>query len=223
MVQRPRGVDFPNLHVFPGGKVDENDFLPEFCSGLDDTLANDMLGVAAGGLRYWVAVIRECFEECGVLLATSNDKMLAIEDAHAEQRFTRYRGELLDGRVNLAEVCEREQLRLACESVRYFSHWLTPESAPRRFDTRFFIATMPSEQTALAHEWETQDSSWTTPRAALEFFENGAWQMISPTLTTLEMISPYADCASLMQAVASEAHLPKLTAELNDQGMQTMR
>ena len=223
MVQRPGGVDFPNLHVFPGGKVDESDYLPDICTGMDDTRANDLLGVSGGGLRYWVAVIRECFEECGVLLATMKDAMLAIEDAEAEQRFTRYRGELLDGHLGLADLCEREQLQLACQNVCYFSHWLTPESSPRRFDTRFFVATMPPEQTALAHEWETQDSSWTTPAAALKLFEAGQWQMISPTLISLEMIAPYADCAQLMQAVAAETHLPELTSDLNFQGMQSMR
>ncbi len=223
MVQRPGTVDFPNLHVFPGGKLDASDHMPELCTGMEDARASDLLGVSAGGLRYWVAAIRECFEECGVLLATSNDETLAIEDGAAVRRFTRYRGELLDGRMSLADVCEREKLRLACQHVGYFSHWLTPDAALRRFDTRFFVAAMPPGQTAVAHEWETQDSSWTTPGAALECFRDGAWQMISPTLTTLEMIVPYSDCESLLQAVATEAHVPELTPELNVQGMQPMR
>ena len=34
MMKRPGGVDFPDLHVFPGGKVDEGDFAPELVSGL---------------------------------------------------------------------------------------------------------------------------------------------------------------------------------------------
>ena len=71
MLQRPGQAVFPNLHVFPGGKVDESDFLPDICVGIDDERASRSLGVSAGGIRYWVAVVRECFEECGVLLARS--------------------------------------------------------------------------------------------------------------------------------------------------------
>ena len=66
MVQRPGRGTFPNLHVFPGGKVDAADAdLAHICEGLDDAEASDRLGIASGGLRYWVTAIRECFEECG--------------------------------------------------------------------------------------------------------------------------------------------------------------
>ncbi len=222
MMQRPGRGDFPNLHVFPGGKVEQADYLPEWCNGLDDATANRALGVAGGGLRYWVAAIRECFEECGVLFATGAGRT-AMRSPDAERRFSTYRGMLTDGRLNLASLCAREGLRLACGEILYFSHWLTPEAAPRRFDTRFFVAVMPSSQHTLAHATETQNSCWITPAEALRLCEAGDWQMISPTITTLQMIERYADCEALLDAVRDGAHLPELTPELRWEGMQAIR
>ena len=222
MIQRPGRGDFPNLHVFPGGKVDEADYLPELCTGINDAGANRAMGVTGGGLRYWVAAIRECFEECGVLFATAAGRP-AVRNEASEQRFSAYRAMLIDGQLDLASLCAREGLRLACGEMLYFSHWLTPEMSPRRFDTRFFIAVMPSSQNTLAHATETQNSSWIRPAEALRLCETGAWQMISPTITTLEMIERYADCQELLDAVRDEAHLPELTPELRWEGMQAIR
>ena len=180
------------------------------------------MGVAEGGLRYWVAAIRECFEECGVLFATGDGRSETNGEDRAE-RFTEYRAMLIDGRLDLASLCAREGLRLACDKMLYFSHWLTPEAAPRRFDTRFFVAVMPSRQNTLAHETETQNSSWIMPAEAMRLCEASDWQMITPTITTLQMIELFPDCEQLLGAVRIGAHLPELTPELRWEGMQAIR
>ncbi len=87
MVQRPGRGAFPDLHVFPGGKVDEEDWAPQYCFGLDDVEASRRLGVRRGGLRYWVAVARECFEECGVLLVHQRGKPLDFAHTAVDERF----------------------------------------------------------------------------------------------------------------------------------------
>src|SRR5262245_39158539 len=70
MVERPGAADFGGMHVVPGGKVDEADASAEaFCVALDDALASAQLGISRGGSAYWIAAIRESFEEAGVLLA----------------------------------------------------------------------------------------------------------------------------------------------------------
>ncbi len=222
MIQRPGRGDFPNLHVFPGGKVDEADFLPDLCDGVDATAADRAVGVAGGGLRYWVAAIRECFEECGVLFASAGGGP-AIDGEDSQERFSGYRAMLIDGRLDMASLCAREGLRLACDDMLYFSHWLTPAAAARRFDTRFFVAAMPSAQNALAHETETQNGCWIRPAEAMRLCEAGEWQMIAPTITTLQMIEPHGDCEALLHAVREEAHLPELTPHLRREGMQEIR
>ena len=149
MLQRPGRGTFPNLHVFPGGKVDGADEgLDHHCQGLDDDEASRALGLERGGLCYWVTAIRECFEECGVLLAYRDDASLfAPADANETARFDDYRNALADGDLHMQAMLEREGLHLATDRVRYFSHWITPPSAPARFDTRFFITEMPGRST----------------------------------------------------------------------------
>jgi 8-oxo-dGTP pyrophosphatase MutT (NUDIX family) len=65
------------MYVFPGGRVDDADHaedLEPICDGLDDERASAVLGLRHGGLAYWVAAVRECFEEAGVLLARPVDR-----------------------------------------------------------------------------------------------------------------------------------------------------
>ena len=72
MVKRSKRPPFGNLFVFPGGKIDEDDAsqeIADLCEGVNDKEASSKLGLDSGGLAYWVACIRECFEEVGILLA----------------------------------------------------------------------------------------------------------------------------------------------------------
>src|SRR5262249_57713252 len=75
MLGRPLAAEFMGgAYVFPGGAVDAGDRAPELlarCHGRDDSAASTQLGLHAGGIGFWVAAIREAFEEAGVLLARS--------------------------------------------------------------------------------------------------------------------------------------------------------
>src|SRR5882762_4510663 len=62
----------PNAHVFAGGALDTNDEDADvyaLCKGLDDAGASEKLQLSSNGLRFFVAAVREAFEECGLLLA----------------------------------------------------------------------------------------------------------------------------------------------------------
>lgn len=223
MLKRPGRGDFPDLHVFPGGKVDEEDFLPEYLDSLEDGHANQLLGLNAGAARYWVTAIRECFEECGVLLARRDGQLLALTDPAEVERFDGYRHRLIDTHMSMAELCREEGLTLAADHLLYFSHWLTPAVVPRRFDTRFFMARMPAAQETAAHHWETAGSEWVVPKQALAAAAAGEWQMIAPTLTSLQSIAGYSSVTEVFAAVQHQLHLPELTDELRRQGMQPIR
>ena len=77
MLRRTASAVFAaGMYVFPGGRVDDADgsaTIEPCCTGLDDAGASARLGLERGGLAYWVAAVRECFEEAGVLLARRRD------------------------------------------------------------------------------------------------------------------------------------------------------
>lgn len=224
MVQRPGRGTFPNLHVFPGGKVDgDDDGLAHLCHGLGDPSASYILGIDSGGLRYWVTAIRECFEECGVLLAYRSGSLFEPASDAEAVRFEAYRNALVGGDENIASLARRENLTLATDRVMYFSHWITPESAPARFDTRFFVTPMPSGQRAVGHRGETVSGSWVTANDALANFDADRWQMIHPTLTTLRTLSRYSNVGELLAAVSTGHHLGEVSDALHQQGLQRDR
>ena len=73
MMRRTHLAEFASgVYVFPGGAVDAADSDPALATlarGMDDAQASRALGMIEGGLAYWVAAIRECCEEAGLLLA----------------------------------------------------------------------------------------------------------------------------------------------------------
>jgi 8-oxo-dGTP pyrophosphatase MutT (NUDIX family) len=216
IVERPARGAFGGLHVFPGDEVDTID--DAFSRDRSDRAASDILGVERGGLSYWVAAIRESFEEAGVLLGYDGDDLVDLSDASRRARFELRA--LIEGRLTLGELCGLEHLELAIERIHYFSHRITPLGAPARFDTRFFLAVMPPNQHVSLRANELEGGRWITPQAALERHRQGIWRMIHPTLTTLETLAGYADVDRLLADALSWRHLPEVTEERARQGMQ---
>jgi 8-oxo-dGTP pyrophosphatase MutT (NUDIX family) len=196
MMQRTTSAAFASgMYVFPGGRVDDIDGaaeLNDLCDGLTDGEASDLLRVPSGGLAYWVAAIRESFEEAGVLLARDRSgEYVKLDDPDVQQRFARARHAVHDGSLSLAEFCRREELRLAVDTIRYVSHWITPVGERRRFDTRFFVAVAPPAQDPLHDDQETIDSLWVAPNEALQRVQRGELAMIPPTIANLQFLAPH--------------------------------
>ena len=151
MLKRHLDSDFVGgFFVFPGGKVDEDDrseLARTVCAGRTDEEASEILGLESGGLSLFVAALRECFEEAGILLAyragATGGDLYRPDGENAEARLARFRAEVNANRVGFLEACERAGVSLAVDRVFYFSHWITPEPAPKRYDTRFFTACVP--------------------------------------------------------------------------------
>ena len=214
MLRRHLDSDFVGgAYVFPGGKVDDDDRGPapaEVCEGRDDRQASDMLGVGSGGLAFWIAALRECFEEAGVLLARFDDARWPGPEWTEEwrQRLTALRAALNAGEIGFLEACRKEGLRLATDRVHYFSHWITPEPAPKRYDTRFFVAALPPGQVPIHDDHETTDTVWVRPHEALVRARAGEFDLIFPTMKNLEAIGRFASSGELLAAAAAIEKVP---------------
>jgi len=197
MLRRTTSAAFAGgMYVFPGGKVDEADGgreIEQYCGGFDDAAASAALGLDHGGLAYWVAAIRECFEEAGLLLARPTEETpFFVVDAD--------RRAVHAGELSMVELCRRDGLALDLSALRYVAHWVTPEGeTPRRFDTRFFLAVAPADQEGVHDDSETVHSMWIRPAEALDQAALGELIMMPPTIANLQAI---ANCASAADALA---------------------
>ena len=215
MLRRNLNSDFVGgAHVFPGGAVDPADRhvdLEPFCQGRTDRDASRRLDVEAGGLAFWVAAIRESFEEAGVLLAYGPDGEIVDLDDHAgRERWNEHRTAVDTGARRLIEVCEAEGLRLAVDGMHYFGHWSTPEGAPRRYDTRFFLAAAPTRQTPLHDDHEVIANEWVRPAEAIERVHAGELTMMPPTISCLRAVARFDTAADALAAATEITDVPTI-------------
>jgi 8-oxo-dGTP pyrophosphatase MutT (NUDIX family) len=207
MLRRSLDADFVGgAHVFPGGAVDPDDRLAEVearASGRSDADASRLLGRGSGGLEFWVAAIRETFEEAGVLLArpSAPGARLDLEDPEVAGRFERAREALNGRRLRFADFLVDEDLILDVTSLHLFSHWITPVGMPRRYDTWFFVAEAPVGHAYLHDDLEAIDSAWVRPADAIEQSRRGEVQLIFPTFKNLEALSRFETAAGLVDYV----------------------
>ena len=146
-------------------------------------------------------------------------ELFELEDEAHKQRFNAYREALLNGHEAFFDLCHREGVSLAVDRILYFSHWITPEGPPRRYETWFFITSAPENQEDYDHR-ETDESVWTHPEDALARHERGELNMIFPTVTTLKSICGYPSVDALLAAVGRGEHLPEYIPDRGRQGMQ---
>lgn len=210
------------MFVFPGGKVDDVDGVAEIgdlCDGLTDADASAILGIPSGGLAYWVACIRECFEEAGVLLARheSTGQVIRFDDPAVAAIYNVERHNIHDGSVALLDLCARENLRLTTDDIHYVSHWITPKGERRRFDTRFFVARAPHAQEPLHDDGETIESMWIRPEEAIRRWKEGDLMLMPPTAANIEFLLPHATAEDVLDAAARVGTpitiLPKLRVD----------
>ena len=211
MERRHLATDFVGgAYVFPGGRVDAADRLGHSLSpGLDDASASARLGVEGGGLAFWVAAVRECFEEAGILFAyDAEGELLDLRDPESARRFAAHRDALNRGELSIGALAESEGLTLATDRMLYWSHWITPEGMPKRYDTRFFVAEVPPGQTAVHDDGELTSSAWVRPAEAIERALARQWTMILPTLKNLEELARFDSAEEAVAAGRARSEVP---------------
>jgi 8-oxo-dGTP pyrophosphatase MutT (NUDIX family) len=194
----------PGAFVFPGGAVDPADRSAEARArvrGLDERAASARLGRGEGGLAWWIAAVREAFEEGDLLLARD-----AVTGAPARPAaHAALRRALNDGTADACDLLVGADLEIDAEALPVFAHWLTPVGAPRRYDTWFFVAAAPPGQPGRHDDDEAVHSEWVRPRDVLRRHRDGEVDLIQPTRRTLEAIGRFSTAAELL-AVLRDAH-----------------
>jgi 8-oxo-dGTP pyrophosphatase MutT (NUDIX family) len=189
-------------YVFPGGKLDAADALADMPARIDQTpqalhtaLNEPALGHHNAAALY-VAALREAFEESGVLFA---------ENANLD--VTAKAAELLKNGHSFPVILAQLGLRLQTQHVQPWSRWITPKLASvstKRFDTRFFIASVPNNQTAVHDNYEATESVWLAPRAALEEYWSGGIALAPPQIMSLAHLSHHRTVASALTEARSK-------------------
>ena len=215
--RNPDAVWVGGAHLFPGGAVDPEDRDPRVArrgADLDDATASRALGHARGGVGYWVAAIREAFEEAGVLFARHADgRPLDPTDA-VWARLTEHRVARNAGRIGFREILEAEDLVLTLDALAVTSHWITPPGQARRYDTWFFVAAAPEGHTYEHDDGENTESVWVRPADAIAAHDRGEIDLILPTRRSLELLDRFASARDALDAIAAARRAPDGRAAL---------
>jgi glyoxylase-like metal-dependent hydrolase (beta-lactamase superfamily II)/8-oxo-dGTP pyrophosphatase MutT (NUDIX family) len=184
MLQRTQSAVFlGGAYVFPGGSLDEAD--------ADPRVLKRIRGEAKiPPAPYWVAAIRECFEEAGILFLSRKDN----QPLNAES-LMHYR------KRPFAELLENEDLHIPADALAYYGHWITAPGRPRRFDTRFFLAVAPEGQVGSHDAVETVHDVWITPREALERGARNEIELVPATQHTLQDLKGFATAREAFDTV----------------------
>jgi 8-oxo-dGTP pyrophosphatase MutT (NUDIX family) len=213
LVRRTKSAAFMGgAYVFPGGKVDPTDSDPALITRLEEftadaarlALAEDLEPEAA--LAFFIAAIRETFEESGVLFAK-----------HATRfDLNRVRARLASG-TSFSVLVNDLELSLEPQMLVPFARWVTPSVEQRRFDARFFVAAAPDDMAATHDETETITSCWKTPSEAIAEHAEKLIDLPPPTLRTLEELASFEHSSDVL-ALARSRRPPLVRPVFRDLG-----
>lgn len=181
MLERIARGFFGGLWVFPGGGLDPVDHTELARRAV--TVPDD-----ADDLPWRSAALRETVEEVG----------LALMDPPPSDPVVGTGASIFEAVVGLGAVLDGRRLRL-------LSQWVTPEWAPTRFDTRFYLAVLESDYLLVAQPEEVIDVAWVRPIDALAHGRAGEWPMVTPTLHHLLWLARYDSVDSIWEAAGRAA------------------
>jgi 8-oxo-dGTP pyrophosphatase MutT (NUDIX family) len=213
VIRRARAMRFlGGYYAFPGGKVDLADRRADALAhvhGLGPDEAAARLGDTADvpALAYWVAGVRELFEETGVLLAVDPSGLpVEGERPDVSARLEAHRLSLVQGRCSLAAILADEGWRAELSAFAYLTHFITPPSSPIRFSARFFLCAVPPGQTPRFIPEETTEGRWVAPALAYARFRAGEWPMAEPAEYTMRYLAQFETYEAVWQNHADGRH-----------------
>lgn len=223
----------PDAFVFPGGTIEPQDssaavraravgleperVAREFRAAVPAELASDEPAVAeADAATLFITAVRELFEEAGVLLARTGTNGAIDAKSSDWQRVVAERIAVRDGRLSFADFLATRDWYADANALTLFSHWITPPSEPRRYNTHFFFAAAPPDQAALADASETHDGIWISPEDALQRRRDGTLHLVYPTIKHLERLTAYRTLDDALEFARSKPVLTIVPRDVAD-------
>ena len=195
MIKRAAASNFGNAWVFPGGKVDTEDMISKFSN--QPVLFEK--GIGDIEISYLLAAIRECFEECGVLIANRNSGEIFIpQDEKEKKMLKKYQLQINNNEISFYNILNNLNLYPAINNLKYLSHWTTPTTEKKRYSTKFYLTALPNKQHAVHDGFEGVESLWISAKKALSLYQSGRFPIILPTIKSLEAISMYKSTNELL-------------------------
>lgn len=193
LLTRRRELAFAaGMSVYPGGRVDPDDGqVPLARPARAEEVAAGFGVDVARAHAVLVAAARETFEETGVLLT------VPTAPAELENRLETSRAALEARQHGFAALLAEHGLEVDGDALHPWARWITPEQEPRRYDTFFFVAALPSGMRARDVTTESTTATWVDVASAL----NGdAGILMPPTTVTLEGVGRAATVAEVLAA-----------------------
>jgi 8-oxo-dGTP pyrophosphatase MutT (NUDIX family) len=222
VLRHARSPVLPSAYVFPGGTVRADDLDLQMPPAARAHLArvlserSDSPVQAQQAAAYYVSALRELFEEVGVLLVRdAAGRLLSVDaaDEALQERLASTRLALQARDLSLATVLAEWDCRPAFDLLVPFSHWVTPAVLAARFDTRFFVAEMPSGQAALHDTIELSDGLWLPPSGVLA----GDYHIVYATAQHLRRLVPFHTVRDLLQ-FATAKRIQRLSPDIVEGG-----
>jgi 8-oxo-dGTP pyrophosphatase MutT (NUDIX family) len=204
----------PGAFAFPGGRVEPDDTSPDaerLCRGLTGAAAARILHdvrPAGRAIGFWIAALRELFEETGLLLACDGSGAPFGSGEAGRARLQQCRARCRSGDGVFRTMLLDEGLRLATDRMVYYAHWITPEERPVRYDTRFFVAAAFPDGSPEPDGIEVVAARWLTPAAAVAAHQEGALSLPFVTQRVLRSVGRYPTVAALLEAARSREVRP---------------
>jgi len=104
------------------------------------------------------------------------------------------------------ELREEAGIELPADAAMVlYARWITPERAPVRFDTWFYLASAPDGQEPAADGGEVVAARWLTPSQALGLHAQGGFELAFPTRRQLEQLAGFASAEALLDGFRGRA------------------
>lgn len=214
MLHRHPATDFvPGAMLFPGGKVDDGDADPAWvthCEGWQRHAPSDRM------LR--IAAVREIFEETGLVL--TRDRL--PPDFAGGAALMALRAAVERGAMLFRDVIAGAGLKIDLDGLSPLSRWVTPPVVSRRFDTHFYLASLPAGQEPVVDGREAVDLEWLTPEQGLTFAAAGTRNILLPTRLNIESLRAARTVAEARQIAARQPHLTVEPEVIRTEGRITL-